>query len=55
VKYDLGLANIFIAILTAKGQEIDKQRGLEVGADIYITKPFDPDKIIEITNEVLGL
>jgi DNA-binding response OmpR family regulator len=49
VKSELGAENIFIVMLTAKGQEIDELRGLEVGADIYITKPFDPDKIIEIT------
>jgi len=54
VKSQLGLDNIFIVMLTAKGQEIDKQKGLEVGADIYITKPFDPDKISEITNSVLN-
>ena len=53
VKVDLRLEKIYIVMLTAKGQEIDKQRGLEVGADIYITKPFDPDKILEITEEVL--
>jgi len=54
VKFDLGLENIHIVMLTAKGQEIDKQRGLEVGANVYITKPFDPDQIIEMTNEIMG-
>jgi len=54
VKSQLGFENIFIVMLTAKGQEIDKQKGLEVGADIYITKPFDPDEISEITNSVLN-
>ena len=53
VKCDIGLEKIYIAMLTAKGQEIDKQRGLEVGADIYITKPFDPDEISEIAEKVL--
>jgi DNA-binding response OmpR family regulator len=41
-------------MLTAKGQEIDELRGLEAGADIYITKPFDPDKIIEITQRTIS-
>jgi DNA-binding response OmpR family regulator len=54
VKSNFGMDNIVIVMLTAKGQEIDKQRGLEVGADIYITKPFDPDDILEITNSVLS-
>jgi DNA-binding response OmpR family regulator len=53
VNRDFVLENIYIVMLTAKGQDIDKQRGLEVGANNYFTKPFDPDKIIEITNEVI--
>lgn len=53
VKFDLQLENIYIVMLTAKGQEMDEKRGLEVGADVYITKPFDPDRIIEITKQRL--
>ena len=53
-KNELGAENIFIVMLTAKGQEIDEQKGLEAGADIYITKPFDPDKIIEITQQLVS-
>ena len=54
MKCNLELEKIYIVMLTAKGQEVDKQRGLEVGANLYVTKPFDPDKITEITEEVLG-
>ena len=53
VKSDLGLENIFIVMLTAKGQETDKKQGLEVGANTYITKPFDPDKIMQIVEQLL--
>ena len=53
VKSDLGLGNIFIVMLTAKGQETDKKQGLEVGANTYITKPFDPDKIMQIVEQLL--
>jgi DNA-binding response OmpR family regulator len=42
-------------MLTAKGQEFDKLKGIEVGADLYMTKPFDPDEVIEKSVEVLGL
>jgi len=55
VKNELKLENIYIIMLTAKGQEFDKQRGNEVGADIYMTKPFDPDEVLQKSREVLGL
>jgi two-component system alkaline phosphatase synthesis response regulator PhoP len=55
VKNDWGLHDVYIVMLTAKGQEFDKQRGQEVGADIYMTKPFDPDEVLEKAEEVLGL
>ncbi|MEJ0104011.1 MAG: response regulator [Bacteroidota bacterium] len=55
VKQELKLDNVFIILLTAKGQELDRQRGQEVGADIYMTKPFDPESILNKAKEVLGL
>ena len=44
-----------ILLLTAKGQETDWGRGIAAGAIDYITKPFDPDSILKITAELLGL
>jgi two-component system, OmpR family, alkaline phosphatase synthesis response regulator PhoP len=55
IKHELGLKDVYVVMLTAKGQEFDKQRGAEVGADIYITKPFDPDELLDKAREVLGL
>ncbi len=55
VKNDLGMKDVYIVILTAKGQEFDKQRGSDVGADIYMTKPFNPDEIVEKAREALGM
>lgn len=55
VKADPELSDTFILILTAKGQELDRHTGAEVGADLYMTKPFDPDDVLERAAEVLGV
>ena len=49
------LADTYVIMLTAKGQEVDRLRGNQVGADEYVTKPFDPDTIIERAEEILGI
>ncbi len=54
-RQQLGLSHIHIILLTAKGQEFDRQRGTEVGADLYMTKPFDPDALIAKARSVLGI
>lgn len=55
VKNEWGMRDVYVAMLTAKGQEVDRQRGASAGADLYLTKPFDPDKVLDIAREVLGL
>jgi DNA-binding response OmpR family regulator len=55
VKKELALDKVFIVLLTAKGQELDRQKGQEVGADLYMTKPFDPEMILKKAREVLSL
>lgn len=55
VKNELKMDDVYIVLLTAKGQEYDRQKGAEVGADLYLTKPFDPDEIYDKAAEVLGL
>lgn len=42
-----------IVLLTAKGQEIDKVLGLELGADDYVTKPFSPRELLARIKAVL--
>ena len=54
VKHTLGLKDVYIVLLTAKGQEFDKQKGQDAGADLYMTKPFDPDALLAKAKEVLG-
>jgi len=55
VKKELGFNDVYIALLTAKGQELDRQKGQEVGADVYMTKPFDPEVILQKARDVLDL
>lgn len=55
IKNELKLEDIYIVMLTAKGQEFDKKKGTNVGANVYMTKPFNPDVIIEKTANVLGI
>ncbi|MGC4036870.1 MAG: response regulator [Chitinophagaceae bacterium] len=55
IKKELQLTDVFIILLTAKGQELDRQRGQEVGADIYMTKPFDPEAILDKAKKVLKI
>jgi DNA-binding response OmpR family regulator len=55
VKNELGMGHVHIILLTAKGQEFDRQRGVEVGANLYMTKPFDPDALLAQARSVLGI
>ncbi|BAZ49899.1 response regulator receiver protein [Nostoc sp. NIES-4103] len=55
VKHDLQMTDIYIVMLTAKGQEFDKQKGVDFGADLYLTKPFRPKEVLEKSMQVLGL
>ncbi|MEA5550404.1 response regulator [Anabaena cylindrica UHCC 0172] len=54
VKHELQMTEIYIVMLTAKGQEFDKQKGIDVGADLYLTKPFRPKEVLEKSKQVLG-
>ena len=46
-------ANVPIIMLTARGEEEDRVRGLETGADDYVTKPFSPRELIARVHAVL--
>lgn len=48
------LKDVHIIMLSAMGQEIDTKRGLEAGADEYITKPFEPSLLRRKAREILG-
>jgi len=53
MKSDPKYSSIPIIMLTAKGQEIDKVEGLELGADDYVTKPFSPKELLARVKAVL--
>lgn len=44
-----------IVLLTAKGQEVDRRQGLELGAKLYMTKPFDPDEVLDTAKSLLEI
>ena len=46
LKKEPSYKNLSIILLTARGEEEDKIRGLEIGADDYMTKPFSPKELV---------
>jgi DNA-binding response OmpR family regulator len=46
--------HVRIIMLSAKGRDLDRRKGLELGADDYITKPFSTRAIVERVQEILG-
>lgn len=54
VRADPTLANVKIILLTAKGQESDREVGRSAGANDYMTKPFSPTKILDRARAILG-
>jgi two-component system, OmpR family, alkaline phosphatase synthesis response regulator PhoP len=55
IKGRFQMHEVFIIILTAKGQQFDKEKGVKAGADLYMTKPFNPDTVLEKAREILRL
>ena len=47
-------AHIKVMLISARAQEDDKARGARVGADAYLTKPFDPNEMIRLVRELVG-
>jgi len=47
------VSSVPVIMLTAKGEEEDRVRGLELGADDYITKPFSPRELVSRVRAVL--
>jgi CheY-like chemotaxis protein len=52
IRADAELAHTPVVFLSARAQESDLARGAEVGADAYVTKPFDPLALIELVERL---
>lgn len=55
IKGDPATAGTTVFLLTAKGQAYDHEQGMAAGADLYLTKPFDPDDLLARARTALGL
>lgn len=55
LKGDPNTAGIAVVMLTARAQEGDRRRGVEAGADAYLTKPFSPRALLETVERLLGI
>ncbi|MGR8979647.1 MAG: phosphate regulon transcriptional regulator PhoB [Gammaproteobacteria bacterium] len=53
LKKEFAFKDLPIILLTARGEEEDKVKGLEIGADDYITKPFSPKELVARIRAVL--
>jgi len=47
LRADPETAHLKLVLLSARAQEADKARGDGIGVDAYLTKPFDPDELVE--------
>ena len=53
LRQDEQFCDLPVILLSAKGRPIDREAGLQAGADDYITKPFSPRKLLEKIRELL--
>ncbi len=55
IRSDSAYDDVKIILLTAKGQECDREVGKTAGANDYMTKPFSPSKILDRARSMLGV
>lgn len=46
--------HIPLVIVSTEGSERDRAKGMELGADAYVVKPFDPDELRQIVDDLLA-
>lgn len=55
LRADPSLKNVSIIMLTAKGREVEREKGLALGADLYVTKPFSTREVMIRIKEILSV
>lgn len=53
IRKEPGLSSTKIVMVTAKNQDKDEALGMELGADDYIMKPFEPEELLHVVHQVL--
>jgi len=53
IRADERTRDIAVVMVTTQGHPADIQRATQAGVDAYVTKPFDPDFLVQTINEVL--
>jgi DNA-binding response OmpR family regulator len=54
LKQGVDSADVPIVLLSARAQEADVQRGIELGVAAYVTKPFDPIQLLDLVADILA-
>lgn len=54
LKFDKNYKDIPVLMLTAKVHDMDRQTGMETGADVYMTKPFEPEALVKKVKDLLA-
>ena len=53
IRNDPDLAGIKVIMLTAKGRDVERDKGIALGADAYITKPFSTREVVDMVRQML--